>query len=84
LLARLQNRIQSAREGSQVRWAEHAWLLFRRLAQLVLAFLWVSVAYLWFTFVLDQFPLTQPFAEKLTGFLGGLLGHGAISALPGC
>jgi small-conductance mechanosensitive channel len=83
LLARLQNRIQSAREGSQVRWAENAWLLFRRLAQLVLAFLWVSVAYLWFTFVLDQFPLTQPFAEKLTGFLGGLLWHGAISALPG-
>lgn len=85
-LQRLQSRIQSAREGSRVRWAEHAWLLFKRLAQLLLAFLWISVAYLWFTFVLDKFPLTQPFADKLSGFLTGLLsmlGQGVISALPG-
>ena len=86
LLARLQSRIQSAREDSRVRWVEHAWLLFRRLAQLILAFLWVSVAYLWFIYILSNFPITQPYADKLSGFLAGLLallGHGAISALPG-
>lgn len=85
-LGRLQNRIQSAREGSRVKWAEHAWLLVRRLAQLVLGFLWFSVAYLWFTFVLSKFPLTQPLADALSGFLFELasgLGHGVIAALPG-
>jgi len=86
LLARLQVRIQSAREGSGMRWAEHAWLLFRRLAQLFLAFLWVAIAYLWFIYVLGNFPMTQPLAEKLSGFLSSLLallGRGTISALPG-
>ena len=86
LLAQLQNRVHSAREGSRVRWAEHAWLLFKRVAQLFLAFLWVSVAYLWFIYVLSNFPITQPYADKLSSFLSGLLallGHGAISALPG-
>ena len=86
LLARLQIRVQSARDNSRIRWAEHIWLLVWRLTQLLLAFVWVSVAYLWFTFVLSQFPLTQPYADTLSGFLVGLaaeLGHGAIAALPG-
>ena len=86
LLARLHSRSQSARAVSPVRWVEHAWLLFRRLAQLILAFLWVSVAYLWFIYVLSNFPITQPYADKLSGFLSGLLallGYGVISALPG-
>ncbi|HSG21988.1 MAG TPA: mechanosensitive ion channel domain-containing protein, partial [Azonexus sp.] len=86
LLVRLQTRVQTAREGSKVRWAEHAWLLVRRIAQLFLAFLWVSVAYLWFAYVLGNFPITQPYAEKLSSVLSGLLallGRGAISALPG-
>jgi small-conductance mechanosensitive channel len=88
LLARLQMRVQAARDGGKSvwRWAEHAWLLVSRMAQLILAFLWVSVAYLWFTYVLGTFPLTQPFADKLSGFLVellGMLGHGAITAVPG-
>ncbi len=86
VLGRLQLRVQQARDDSAVRWAEHAWLLIRRFAQLIMAFLWVSVAYLWFAFVLDRFPLTRPLADKLSGFLIGLLGElgdGAISALPG-
>ena len=86
VLNRLQRRVQLAREDSAVRWAEHAWLLIKRLAQLIMAFLWVAVAYLWFTFVLHEFPITQPFATKLSGFLMGLLallGQGVISALPG-
>ena len=86
LLDRLQKRIQSARDDSRVRWVEHAWLFFQRVAKLGLAFLWISVAYLWFTFVLDRFPITQPFADKLSGFLTqliSLIGHGAITSLPG-
>ena len=86
LLSRLQSKVQSARVANSLRWAEHAWLLVHRLAQLAMGFLWISVAYLWATFVLDRFPVTQPFAETLTGFLWnllGMLGHGAISAIPG-
>ena len=86
VLARLQQRVQKARGNAQFGWAEHAWLLISRLAQLILAFLWLSVAYLWFTYVLGTFPLTQPFADKLSGFLVdllGVLGQGAVSALPG-
>lgn len=85
-LDRLQLRIQSAREGSKVRWAQHAWLLFQRMTQLVLGFLWLSVAYLWFTFVLSAFPITEPYSDKLSGFLKNLvslIGHGVISSLPG-
>ena len=86
VLVRLQQRVQKARGNGKVGWAEHAWLLISRMAQLILAFLWLSVAYLWFTYVLGTFPLTQPFADKLSGFLVellGMLGHGAVSALPG-
>lgn len=88
LLLRLQQRVQMARdnEKSSLRWAQHAWLLVTRMAQLVLAFFWVSVAYLWFTYVLASFPVTQPFADKLSGFLFELLamfGHGLVSAIPG-
>ena len=87
-LNRLQLRVQAVRDNRQssLRWAEHAWLLVTRMAQLVLAFFWFAVAYLWFTYVLGSFPLTQPFADKLSGFLVNLLdmfGHGVVSALPG-
>ncbi|RIX45029.1 MAG: mechanosensitive ion channel family protein [Rhodocyclales bacterium GT-UBC] len=88
VLIRLRARAHGAQQqvGRGVRWAEHIGLLFSRLARLVLAFLWVSVAYLWFIYVLGAFPLTQPYAEKLSGFLVellGVLGHGALSAVPG-
>ena len=48
--------------------------------------MWVAVAYLWFTYVLSNFPLTQPFAHRLSGFLVATLEHfseGAVAALPG-
>jgi len=86
LLDRLQIQLSQAREDSRLRWAGQLWLLIFRLAQLFMAFLWISVAYLWGMFVLGSFPLTQPFAEKLSGFLIKLLlelGSGAIAALPG-
>lgn len=88
VLASLHNRAEAARERGNVRWrwAEQAWLLITRFGQLVLLFLWVTVAYLWLTYVLASFPLTQPFAHQLSGFLFDLLamlGHGALSAMPG-
>ena len=86
LLDRLQKRLGQAREDSTLRWASQLWLLIFRFTQLVLAFLWIAVAYLWGMYVLGSFPLTQPFADKLSGFLFELLhglGSGAISALPG-
>ena len=86
LLDILQQRIHSANADTKLRWAGQAWLLVRRVAQLVLVGMWVAVAYLWFTYVLSNFPLTQPFAHRLSGFLVATLEHfseGAVAALPG-
>ena len=86
VLDRLQKRLSQARDNSGLRLASQLWLLIFRMAQLVMAFLWLSVAYLWGMSVLGSFPLTHPFADKLSGFLFKLLydlGLGAIAALPG-
>ena len=86
LIDRLHQRIDAARDDLRWRWASQLWLLIFRLTQLVMGFLWLTVAYLWGMFVLGSFPLTQPFAEKLSGFLLDLLhqlGSGAIAAIPG-
>jgi hypothetical protein len=60
-------------ESSSFRWARHGWALVQRIAQLLMGFLWLSVAYLWLTFVLARFPLTEPLGDRLTSFLFGLL-----------
>jgi len=85
VLDKLQQRIQLANANSKLRWAAHAWLLVSRVAHLVLIALWLAVAYLWVTYVLGNFPLTQPFAEQLSGMLVhslGRFGDAAIAAIP--
>jgi small-conductance mechanosensitive channel len=86
VLERLEARVLSANADTRLRWAGQAWLLVKRVAQLILLTLWISVAYLWFTYVLDKFPLTQPLADRLSGLLVdilGRMGEGAITSLPG-
>ena len=88
VLARLQHRVEAVHDDARAswRWAKQAWQLIIRLAQLLLAFLWVSVAYLWFIYVLAAFPLTHPFADRLSNYLFemlSMLGTGALSAIPG-
>jgi len=86
VLDHLQARVLSANENAKLRWAAHGWLLVKRIAQLLLLTLWVSVAYLWFTYVLANFPLTQPLAERLSSFLVNMLEHfgeGLVVAVPG-
>ncbi|MBP5997953.1 MAG: mechanosensitive ion channel family protein [Azonexus sp.] len=86
VLAHLEARVLSANENTKLRWAAQGWLLVKRIAQLLLLVLWVSVAYLWFTYVLANFPLTQPLAERLSGFLVDMLeqfGEGLVVSVPG-
>lgn len=86
VLDKLQARVLSANENTRLRWAAQGWLLVKRVAQLLLVTLWVSVAYLWFTYVLANFPLTQPLAERLSSFLVDMLerfGEGLVLAVPG-
>ena len=88
VLERLQQRIHSAsaETDAKLRWAAQGWLLVKRVAQLVLVTLWLSVAYLWFTYVLANFPLTQPFSERLSRLLIDIIeqiGESAIASLPG-
>jgi small-conductance mechanosensitive channel len=85
MVGRLQKVIEREDASAQLRWARHGWSLVKRLAHLVMGFLWLSIAYLWLTFVLDSFPLTHPLGDKLTTFLFGLLyelGSGFLEALP--
>jgi hypothetical protein len=69
MVNRFQQAIETHPESSTFRWARHGWLLVQRLAQLLMGFLWLSVAYLWLTFVLARFPLTEPLGDRLTDFL---------------
>jgi hypothetical protein len=85
MVRHLQQVIEARPESSSFRWARYGWLLVQRIAQLVMGFLWLSVAYLWLTFVLAQFPLTEPLGDRLTDFLYGLLstvGIGIVEAIP--
>ncbi len=85
LVARLQRIIQEDDAGSKLRWARHGWLLVQRVSQLLMGFLWLSVAYLWLTYVLARFPLTEPLGDRLGDFLLNLLediGSSFIGAMP--
>jgi len=86
MVDRLQRSIDREDASETLRWARHGWLLVQRLAQLVMGVMWLSVGYLWLTFVLSCFPMTHPLSEKLGYFLVGLLellGAGMVHAVPG-
>ena len=81
----LEEVIAAERNVGRLGWARHWWLLVQRIAQLVMGFLWLTVAYLWLTYVLARFPLTEALGERLTDFLFGVLymiGTGLIEAMP--
>ena len=85
MVRHLQVVIEAENASSRLRWARHGWLLVQRLAQLLMGFLWLNVAYLWLTYVLARFPLTEPLGDRLTDFLFGLLetlGAGLLDAMP--
>lgn len=68
-----------------VSWFSYLVKLFESLVQLLIALIFFAIAYLWVTFVLAQFPITQPFGAQLGQFLIDLLtriGTGFIAALP--
>ncbi|HPT50083.1 MAG TPA: mechanosensitive ion channel [Accumulibacter sp.] len=86
MVARLQRITEADRGAGKLRWARHGWLLVQRMTQLLLGFLWFGVAYLWLTYVLARFPLTEPLGERLSGFLLdllGTLGNAFLNAVPG-
>ena len=85
MVRHLQVVIEAENASSRLHWARHGWLLVQRLAQLLMGFLWLNVAYLWLTYVLARFPLTEPLGDRLTDFLFGLLetlGAGLLDAMP--
>jgi small-conductance mechanosensitive channel len=86
LVARLQRVIEEDDAASnKLPWARHGWLLVQRVSQLFMGFLWLSVAYLWLTYVLARFPLTEPLGDRLGDFLLDLLeniGTSFIGAMP--
>jgi small-conductance mechanosensitive channel len=85
VVGHLQQVIEAEDASNRLRWARHGWLLVQRVAQLLMGFLWLSVAYLWLTYVLARFPLTEPLGDRLSDFLFGLLytlGVGFVEAMP--
>ena len=69
LVGRLQVVIEREHVSAGWRWARHGWLLVQRVAQLLMAILWLSIADIWLTYVLSLFPLTEPLSERLGDFV---------------
>jgi small-conductance mechanosensitive channel len=66
-------------------WLGYLVQVFERVIQILTSLVMLVMAYLWLTFVLARFPLTQPFGQQLGEFLLDLLmriGGGFVSALP--
>lgn len=82
----LERRLVRMEVGSKKMLARHAWIVVLRSARVLLLLLWLIVADLWLTNVLEGFPVTKPLGDKLTLFILDILvslGRGAIASLPG-
>lgn len=84
LTVRLQVFVAHRLQGA-VTWLGYLAKVFERIVQILIALVFLAIAYVWLTFVLAQFPLTQPFGQQLGDFLIDLLGgigSGFVAALP--
>ena len=82
----LERRLARMEVGSKKMLARHGWILVLRSARVILLLLWLIVADLWLTNVLEGFPVTRPLGDQLTLFILDILvslGRGAIASLPG-
>ena len=82
----LQVRVAKIDQTSNLKLGQYSLNILLRLNQIVLIALWLIIADLWFTTVLQGFPLTRPIADKLTLFFLDLLlslGLSFLSSLPG-
>lgn len=83
-IAFMQRLVQKKLSGSAP-WVGYLMQILERVAQIIIAFIGLGFAYLWFTYSLRQFPLTRPLGERLGQFLLDLLariGEGAVATLP--
>lgn len=81
---RLQAFVERKLSGD-VPWVGYLVKVFERIAQILIGLLLFALAYLLLTYALSQFPLTQPFADRLGQFLIDLLagiGRSTVAALP--
>ncbi len=84
LTVRLQAFIAKRLTGD-VTWFSYLVKFFESVVQVLIGLLFFAIAYLWLTFALAQFPITQPFGDQLGQFLLDLLvriGRAFVSALP--
>lgn len=86
---RLQRAIERRLSGAVVapfNWTQSLYQFSAHLVSGGAVLLALILFYLWLTFVLEQFPLTKPFGDRLGGFLLNLLwgiGQGFADAIPG-
>ena len=72
--------------GEHIEWERYGYEFTARVVQLATTFTVLVILYLWLTFALGQFPITEPLGEQLGGYLGSILsdlGNQAVVALPG-
>jgi small-conductance mechanosensitive channel len=72
--------------GGRAQWREYLVRLVIRLLQLGRWIMYLIVVYAWLTYVLDHFPLTQPYGRGLGQFVVSLaswLFDGIVGAIPG-
>ncbi|HRC60138.1 MAG: mechanosensitive ion channel [Propionivibrio sp.] len=84
--ARLQVFIEQESRIPGLRLARYGWVFVQRAALLLTGALFLAVAYLWLSYVLERFPVTAPLGRKLGSSLVSLLsliGDGLVEAIPG-
>lgn len=67
-------------------WRRYGYAFTARIVQLLTTFTILLLAYLWITFALSQFPVTQPLGSRMGGIVLQLiedLGAGILDAIPG-
>ena len=75
-----------AEAAATVQWRGYLARLLMRLVQLVRWALVIVLLYAWLAYVLDHFPMTEPFGQGLAQFvaqLAGWLADGVIESVPG-
>ncbi len=82
----LEIRVTKIDQASNLKLGQSSHNILVRFTQVVLIVLWLAIADIWLTSVLQGFPLTRPIADKLSLFLFDLLislGLSFLSSLPG-
>jgi small-conductance mechanosensitive channel len=86
LAALLERRHEAYAATDTVQWRQYLMRFLIRVLQLIRWALVLALLYAWLTYVLEHFPMTEPFGHRLAHFVLALVGwlvDGVIASVPG-